>query len=89
MKDEGYKSGDIIGKFGIEKIYDKELRGENGGQQVEVDVSGKPVQILGRKEPVPAMTSSSRSTSNCSRRPRRPLTNSSRRSAPMQRPPSS
>lgn len=53
MKDEGYKSGDIIGKFGIEKVYDKELRGENGGQQVEVDVSGKPVQILGRKEPVP------------------------------------
>ena len=53
MNDEGYKSGDIIGKFGIEKIYDKELRGENGGQQVEVDVSGKPVQILGRKEPVP------------------------------------
>ena len=53
MKDEGYKSGDIIGKFGIEKIYDKELRGENGGQQVEVDVSGKPVQSLGRKEPVP------------------------------------
>lgn len=53
MKDEGYKSGDIIGKFGLEKVYDKELRGKNGGQQVEVDVSGKPVQILGRKEPVP------------------------------------
>ncbi len=53
MKDEGYKSGDIIGKFGLEKVYDKELRGENGSQQVEVDVSGKPVQILGRKEPVP------------------------------------
>ncbi|WP_298464115.1 penicillin-binding protein 2 [uncultured Mitsuokella sp.] len=53
MKDQGYKSGDIIGKFGLEKVYDKELRGENGGQQVEVDVSGKPVQILGRKEPVP------------------------------------
>ena len=53
MKVEGYKSGDIIGKFGLEKVYDKELRGENGGQQVEVDVSGKPVQILGRKEPIP------------------------------------
>ena len=51
-KDEGYKSGDIIGKFGLEKIYDKELRGENGGEQVEVDVAGKPVQILGRKEPI-------------------------------------
>ena len=52
-KDEGYKSGDIIGKFGLEKIYDKELRGENGGQQVEVDVTGKPVQIIGNKPPIP------------------------------------
>ena len=52
-KDEGYKSGDIIGKFGLEKIYDKELRGENGGQQVEVDVTGKPVQIIGNKSPTP------------------------------------
>jgi penicillin-binding protein 2 len=53
LKDQGYKSGDIIGKFGLEKVYDKELRGENGGQQVEVDVSGKPVQIIGRKDPIP------------------------------------
>ncbi|MBR4382377.1 MAG: penicillin-binding protein 2 [Selenomonadaceae bacterium] len=52
-KDEGYKSGDIIGKFGLEKVYDKEIRGENGGEQVEVDVAGKPVQILGKKEPKP------------------------------------
>ena len=49
----GYKSGDIIGKFGLEKVYDHELRGVNGGEQVEVDVTGKPVQVLGRKEPVP------------------------------------
>ncbi|MBR2518177.1 MAG: penicillin-binding protein 2 [Selenomonadaceae bacterium] len=52
-KEEGYKSGDIIGKFGLEKVYDKEIRGENGGEQVEVDVAGKPVQILGKKEPKP------------------------------------
>ena len=52
-KDEGYKSGDIIGKFGLEKIYDKEIRGENGGEQVEVDVEGTPVQILGKKDPKP------------------------------------
>ena len=52
-KDEGYKSGDIIGKFGLEKVYDKEIRGEHGGEQVEVDVAGKPVQILGKKEPKP------------------------------------
>lgn len=53
MKDDGYKTGDIIGKFGLEKVYDKELRGVNGGQQVEVDVSGRPVEILGKKEPIP------------------------------------
>ncbi|MBQ9365135.1 MAG: penicillin-binding protein 2 [Schwartzia sp.] len=51
-KSEGYKSGDIVGKFGLERIYDKELRGTNGGRQVEVDVAGKPVQVLGEKEPV-------------------------------------
>jgi penicillin-binding protein 2 len=52
-KDEGYKTGDIIGKFGLERVYDQELRGRNGGEQVEVDVTGKPVQILGRKDPIP------------------------------------
>ena len=52
-KDEGYKSGYIIGKFGLERIYDKEVRGINGGDQVEVDVSGRPVQILGRQSPIP------------------------------------
>lgn len=52
-KAEGYKSGDIVGKFGLERIYDKYIRGQNGGEQVEVDVAGKPVQILGKKEPTP------------------------------------
>lgn len=52
-KSDGYKSGDIIGKFGLERVYDKELRGIDGGGQVEVDVTGKPVQVLGKKEPVP------------------------------------
>ena len=52
-KDEGYKSGYIIGKFGLERIYDKDVRGINGGDQVEVDVSGRPIQLLGRQSPVP------------------------------------
>lgn len=52
-KSDGYKSGDIVGKFGLEKVYDKELRGVDGGGQVEVDVSGRPVQVLGKKEPLP------------------------------------
>ena len=52
-KSNEYKSGDIIGKFGLEKVYDRELRGIDGGNQVEVDVTGRPVNVLGRKETVP------------------------------------
>lgn len=52
-KTEGYKTGDIIGKFGLEKYYDKYIRGVDGGRQVEVDVTGQPIQVLGRKEPLP------------------------------------
>lgn len=51
-KAEGYRQGDIVGKFGLESVYDKELRGINGGRQLEVDVTGKPVQDMGRKDPV-------------------------------------
>lgn len=51
-KAEGYKSGDIVGKFGLERVYDKTVRGTDGGRQVEVDVAGKPVNNLGTKEPV-------------------------------------
>lgn len=53
LKDKVYKPGSIIGKFGIEKLYDKELRGVDGGDQIEVDVTGRLVQVLGRKEPIP------------------------------------
>lgn len=48
----GYKSGDIVGKSGLEQIWDKELRGTDGGAQIEVNVSGKPVQMLGKKQPI-------------------------------------
>ncbi|MDF2874163.1 MAG: mrdA 1 [Sporomusa sp.] len=52
-KNDGYKAGDIVGKFGLERVYDKEIRGTDGGNQVEVDVSGRPVQVLGKKDPLP------------------------------------
>ncbi len=53
LKKDRYKSGDILGKFGLEKVYDRELRGIDGGGQVEVDVTGRPVNVLGKKEPIP------------------------------------
>ncbi len=52
-KADGYKAGDIIGKFGLENLYDKEIRGVDGGNQVEVDVNGRPSQVIGKKDPVP------------------------------------
>jgi len=51
-KENGYKSGDMLGKTGLEQVWDKELRGVDGGAQVEVNVSGKPVQMLGKKQPI-------------------------------------
>ncbi|MBP2625973.1 MAG: penicillin-binding protein 2 [Firmicutes bacterium] len=53
LKADGYKTGDIIGKFGLEQVYDRELRGIDGGDQVEVDVTGRPVNVLGKRETVP------------------------------------
>ncbi len=51
-KSAGYKSGDLIGKFGLEKALDPYIRGKAGGEQVEVNVIGKKVKTLGRVEPV-------------------------------------
>jgi penicillin-binding protein 2 len=45
---EQLTSGDIIGKFGIEKFLDAHLRGKNGAEQVEVNVAGRAVRSLGR-----------------------------------------
>ena len=42
----GYKLGDIIGKSGVEKIYDNSLRGRSGGRQVEMDASGRQLRII-------------------------------------------
>lgn len=52
QKAAGYKSGDLVGKSGLERVYDKELRGIDGGSQIEVNVAGKPVKMLKKKEPV-------------------------------------
>lgn len=42
----GRQSGDFIGKSGVEKAYDAYLTGEHGGQQVEVDATGRVVRVL-------------------------------------------
>jgi len=42
----GYKLGDIIGKSGVEKIYDNFLRGMSGGRQIEIDAGGRQLRII-------------------------------------------
>ncbi|MBR8832439.1 MAG: Peptidoglycan D,D-transpeptidase MrdA [Chroococcopsis gigantea SAG 12.99] len=50
---DGYRLGDIAGKMGIEAAYEKQLRGEWGGMQLEVDGAGKVLKILGQKQAKP------------------------------------
>jgi penicillin-binding protein 2 len=45
-KYSGYRSGDLIGKFGVEKTFEKVLRGERGGRQVKVNAKGQVVRVL-------------------------------------------
>ncbi len=44
MYNQGYKSGDVIGKAGIEKQYDMSLRGRDGREFRTVDVKGKNIE---------------------------------------------
>ncbi len=50
--DEDYSSGDITGKYGIEKVLDSYIRGHRGNELVEVNAFGKVIKNLGRIDPV-------------------------------------
>lgn len=52
-KDNVYQPGDYIGKYGIEKSFERELRGVKGGYQVEVDANGREIKLLRKVEPIP------------------------------------
>jgi len=47
------KSGDLIGKAGVEKKWQTILNGIPGGEQVEVDAAGRKLRVISRKRPVP------------------------------------
>ncbi|HWT02433.1 MAG TPA: penicillin-binding protein 2 [Pyrinomonadaceae bacterium] len=52
-KEKGYKPGDIIGKEGLEKVYDDYLRGRDGYRKVIVDSRGHIQSEVERVEPQP------------------------------------
>ena len=43
LASQGYKAGQLVGTQGLEKQYEKELRGQEGIQFVEVDARNRPV----------------------------------------------
>ncbi len=46
QEEPDYQLGDLVGKDGIENIYEKELRGKKGYKEVEVDVAGRELRTL-------------------------------------------
>jgi len=53
QKNDGYQMGDTIGKYGLERFWENRLRGENGGQQIEVDAFGRKLRVLDEVPEVP------------------------------------
>jgi penicillin-binding protein 2 len=51
-----YRPGDYIGKSGLEKQYERELRGTDGGKQIEVNAAQRVMRIIGEKQSVPGKT---------------------------------
>jgi penicillin-binding protein 2 len=48
-REQGYRLGDVVGQMGAEAAFESTLHGAWGGQQVEVDSSGRIISILGDK----------------------------------------
>jgi penicillin-binding protein 2 len=49
----GVKQGTIVGKEGIERAYDRYLRGLDGAQRITVDALGRPKGEAQQRDPVP------------------------------------
>jgi penicillin-binding protein 2 len=51
LRGQGYEAGELIGKDGVERIYDRYLKGRNGQIQAEVDAQGRPLRVLATVRP--------------------------------------
>ncbi len=48
-----YKIGDRIGRIGVEQTYEEILKGDDGGQVIEIDAAGKDLRVLRESIPAP------------------------------------
>ncbi|MFO0018130.1 MAG: penicillin-binding protein 2 [Synechococcaceae cyanobacterium] len=49
LREQGYRISDRIGRSGVERAFESRLRGEWGGQQLEVNAAGQVQRLLGEK----------------------------------------
>jgi penicillin-binding protein 2 len=52
-RDAPYRMGDMIGKNGVEYQWEADLKGVDGGRQIEVDALGREIKPLRSVEPFP------------------------------------
>jgi penicillin-binding protein 2 len=52
-KNSSYRMGSLIGRYGVEQEWESDLRGVDGGRQIEVDALGREIQPLWTVEPIP------------------------------------
>jgi len=48
-----YRLGSFVGKYGVEYKWESDLKGRDGGQQIEVDAFGREIKPMGKVEPIP------------------------------------
>lgn len=53
LRARGYRLGDSIGKTGVERTYERWLRGRPGLDKLEVDATGRVLRSLGSQEALP------------------------------------
>lgn len=52
-KNGPYRMGDMVGKYGVESRWEADLRGVDGGRQIEVDALGREIGPLRSVDPFP------------------------------------
>lgn len=53
LEAEKVKPAEYVGKLGIEYVYEKQLMGKAGSEQLEIDAKRRPLRIVGRNNPTP------------------------------------
>jgi penicillin-binding protein 2 len=55
LKTYGVRPTHLVGRMGLERLLDQALRGESGGDVVEVDHRARQVRVVGRRAPEPGV----------------------------------